>query len=297
MCSPEVLHLVHEKVADRTSFTRRQAIGLSTAMIAGVVLPGAAAAQSATPVGIAVSTPSISDISVSAVVDLTHTLTPQTPVWPGNEPFAHEVVRSYGEHGFYAQALSVWEHTGTHLDAPAHFIEGAETAEFLPVANLVAPLVVIDISARAAEDPDASVTPDDVDAWEQEHGEIPAGAFVAMHSGWAQFIGDAERFTNTDANGVMHFLVSTPMRRNCLLNSDPSLAWGRIHSVSTPGTRPILARISPFLAPGSTVWRGWRVLTRYRRAARRSSLARRSIRTPPAALRACWRLSDAGSSM
>lgn len=206
MCSPEVLRVVRERVSAENSLNRRQAIGFAGAMVAGaVLLPGSVGAQSATPVGTAMATPSVTDISVSAIVDLTHTLTPETPVWPGNESFVHESVRNYDEHGFYAQALTVWEHTGTHLDAPAHFVEGADTAEFLPVANFVAPLVVIDISARAADDPDASVTPDDIYAWEQEHGDIPMGAFVAMTSGWQQYIDDAERFVNTDADGVMHF--------------------------------------------------------------------------------------------
>jgi kynurenine formamidase len=182
--------------------SRRRALGVTGALVAGAVsIPVMAAAQSATPVG----TPVVRDIAVTSVIDLTHLMTPETPVWSGNESFSHEVVRMYDTDGFYAQALRFWEHTGTHLDAPAHFIEGADTAEFLPVSNFLAPLVVIDISARAVDDPDIAVMLADVEAWEAEHGVIPAGAFVAMNSGWQQYIDMPEMFVNQDTDGVMHF--------------------------------------------------------------------------------------------
>jgi kynurenine formamidase len=206
MCSPEVLAVVQRRLSGMDPMSRRRALGLSGAMVAGAVaLPGLASAQQATPVGSPGAVPAVTSISVSSVVDLTHVMTPETPVWPGNEAFSHEIVRDYGEHGFYAQSLTYWEHTGTHLDAPAHFVEGADTAEVLPVANFLAPLVIIDISMRAADDPDTAVTPDDLDAWEQQHGEIPSGAFVAMNSGWSRHITVPDAFVNQDADGVMHY--------------------------------------------------------------------------------------------
>lgn len=199
MCSPAVLAAVRARLATSGHISRRRLLGAGGAALAGAVaLPRAGAAQGATPVASPVA-------GQGAVIDLTHVISPETPVWPGNEPFSSEIVRSYAEHGFYAQALRVWEHTGTHLDAPAHFVEGAATAELLPVENFVAPLVVIDIALRAADDPDTVVTLDDIMGWEAANGPVPAGAFVAMHSGWAARIDDAEAFVNQDADGVMHF--------------------------------------------------------------------------------------------
>ena len=79
-----------------------------------------------------------------------------------------------------------------------------EPADKLPVDKFLAPLAVISIESKAVKDADAVVTVDDVLAWEKQHGRLPAGAFVAMHSGWASRIGTAARFLNKDAKGTMH---------------------------------------------------------------------------------------------
>ena len=201
MCSPGVVSVVQKHLRTNRPLNRRKVLGVSAAMAASAtVLSGRVSAQSATPVG----SPTVSGAG-QGVIDLTHTMTPDMPVWPGNEPFSSEVVKNYADDGFYAQSLHVWEHTGTHVDAPAHFIEGGDTAEHLAIENFVAPLVVIDISQRVTDDVDTSLTVEDIAAWEAEHGEIPAGSFVAMHSGWAAKIDDPEGFVNLDADGVMHY--------------------------------------------------------------------------------------------
>jgi kynurenine formamidase len=192
------MEIVRRQLAAEPRLTRRGLMASAAVATAGVALAGRpAVAQIATPV----ATP----MSGSSVVDLTHVMSPDTPVWPGNESFASEVVKSFANDGFYGQKLTFWEHTGTHLDAPGHFFEGEATAEQLDAANFIAPLVVVDISARAAEDPDAALTVEDLQAWEAEYGEIPAGAFVAMNSGWSDKIDDAEAFVNLDADGVQHY--------------------------------------------------------------------------------------------
>jgi kynurenine formamidase len=96
------------------------------------------------------------------------------------------------------------EHTGTHVDAPVHFVAGAVSADRLPADRLIAPLAVITIAGRAAKDPDTLVSAEDVLQWEKRYGRIPAGAFVAMHSGWDAHVDDANRFFNRDAKGTMH---------------------------------------------------------------------------------------------
>ena len=83
----------------------------------------------------------------------------------------------------------VGEHHGTHLDSPAHFVEGGTTAEKLPSAGFVAPLTVIGIRERVKRDTDAALTIDDLLAWEKQHGKLPTGAAVFMNSGWTDRAG------------------------------------------------------------------------------------------------------------
>ena len=96
------------------------------------------------------------------------------------------------------------EHTGTHVDAPLHFSENGQSVAEVPVANLVCPLCVIDVKAKAAESADYQVTPDDIKAWTDANGPIPDGARVAMNSGWAAHVG-SDKFRNADAEKKMHF--------------------------------------------------------------------------------------------
>lgn len=142
---------------------------------------------------------------VSRVVDLTHTLTPAFPAWPGYPLLqilnTHRIARD----GFYANAWHIHEHSGTHVDAPLHFSAQGWSAAEIPVAALVVPVVVIDIRARVRRDPDAQVRVDDIKAWERKHGRISRGAAVVMWSGWEHRAGDQVAFLNMDSKGVMHF--------------------------------------------------------------------------------------------
>jgi kynurenine formamidase len=138
------------------------------------------------------------------VADLTHTLSPRFPVFPFYEPFQLRELAAVERNGYGANELRFAEHTGTHLDAPAHFVLGADTTDTLSPARLLAPLVVVSIAERAAADDDALLLPDDLLAWERRHGRIPDGAVVALHTGWEARVTDPARFVNVDASGVMH---------------------------------------------------------------------------------------------
>ncbi|GGN68183.1 cyclase family protein [Nocardia rhizosphaerihabitans] len=185
MCTPEIVRLAHDG-APRPS--RRALLGLAglTALAAVAPAPAVAAPRS------------------GGVVDLTHTLTPELPVWPGNPPMVKVPVAWHASGGFGQFALGYWEHTGTHVDAPAHRIPGATTTDALAVDDLVASLVVIDISAKAAIDTDAMVTVADIDRWRSQHGDIPERAFVAMYSGWEDRIPRPSTFLNLDERGRPH---------------------------------------------------------------------------------------------
>lgn len=140
----------------------------------------------------------------SRVVDLTHTLPPSFPTYFGEPGLALRRLNSFADNGFNDYEWQLSEHTGTHLDAPIHFSTDGMTADAIPVENLVVPLAIVDIRAKAEDDPDAQVTPDDIAAWIAEHGDIPDGACVAMRSGWDRFVTE-DRFRNADGDGVMHF--------------------------------------------------------------------------------------------
>jgi kynurenine formamidase len=163
------------------------------------------AAQDATPMAAAPGTLALTLGDYTQVQDLTHTITPETPLFPGNPQPEFTPLRTYENDGYYANILTYAEHTGTHMDAPAHFVEGAPYSNELPVAQFFAPLAVIDISARAASDPDAQVMPDDILAWESDNGALPEGAFVAMNSGWDGRINDPAAFINLGDDGLLHF--------------------------------------------------------------------------------------------
>jgi kynurenine formamidase len=138
------------------------------------------------------------------LADLTHVITPDFPIFPFYKPFSMRSLAVVDREGFCANELCYAEHVGTHIDAPAHFVSGGATVEQVPASSLIAPLAVVSLVERAARDEDALVGVDDLLAWERRHGRIPAGAVVALHSGWETRVGDSARFLGTDASGAMH---------------------------------------------------------------------------------------------
>jgi kynurenine formamidase len=142
------------------------------------------------------------------VVDLTHALdedTPYIPVPGITFPFKKTTIATIAKNGVAANRWEIHEHLGTQIDAPSHFFDGGLSLERLPVASLVVPLAIVDVSMRASSNADTSVTVADIEAWERLHGRIPAQAAVFMMSGWDARIRDAKAFVNHDASGVMHF--------------------------------------------------------------------------------------------
>ncbi len=191
MCGPVVMDAVHEEVS-RRGFLRLA--GAAAVATVGAQLLGATEALAAT------TTPRFRRLQ-----DLTHTLKPTFPSFSGQPVFKSDVAVTVKKDGFYAMNISYFEHIGTHMDAPAHFGDGAPTVERLAPGVLVAPVAVIHIHDRAAKDPDARATADDIRAWERRNGRLPKGAAVFMHSGWESRVGSSQAFRNPDASGVMHF--------------------------------------------------------------------------------------------
>ncbi|WP_165974971.1 cyclase family protein [Nonomuraea deserti] len=130
---------------------------------------------------------------MTTVQDLTHTFRPGFPVVGYESPHRAAVARLDTD-GFRGNAWSLIEHSGTHVDAPSHFApDGRDVSELRP-EDLVVPIAVIDIADRVAADPDSAVIVADLLRHEREHGPLPDGAAVFMHSSWDARAGDAEAF-------------------------------------------------------------------------------------------------------
>jgi kynurenine formamidase len=132
------------------------------------------------------------------VVDLTQTLGPDTPripippQWINSPPFRIWELSRYDERGpaWYWNAFETGEHTGTHFDAPVHWISGKDlpdnSVDRIAPAKFIGPACVIDVTAEVERDPNFLLTPSQVVAWEQKHGRIPAAAWVLLQTGWSK---------------------------------------------------------------------------------------------------------------
>jgi kynurenine formamidase len=198
MCSPTVI----ARVCEELTLSRRAVLGTIVGAVGVSALAGSrVSAQDATP------SPVVPVLAggFTSVVDLTHVWGPDFPMFPGAPQPQFDVLVTIEANGFFKYQLTLDEHTGTHMDAPAHFIVDAPTADQLPASQLVAPLAVVGIRERAATDIDAQGTVDDILAWEAEHGPLPEGAFVALDAGWDARVSDPASYLNVDDSGVPHF--------------------------------------------------------------------------------------------
>jgi kynurenine formamidase len=145
------------------------------------------------------------DLSTFRMIDLTHAYSSKTVYWP-TSPTKFTLERlAYGktDGGYFyaANTLCTPEHGGTHLDAPIHFGEGRRTAAELPLEQLIAPAIVIDVTAQAKADRDYRLTARDVTQFEQQHGRIAAGSIVLLRTGWSRHWPDAKAYMGDDTPG------------------------------------------------------------------------------------------------
>jgi len=145
------------------------------------------------------------------VVDLTAPLSETTPILMLPEPFGNtarferEEISRYDERGpaWYWNNFRTGEHTGTHLDAPIHWVSGQDKEDVsqLPVRRLVAPAAVLDFTAEAAREPDFLLEVEHIRQWEAEHGRLPEGGWLLYRTGWDARSHDQESFLNADDTG------------------------------------------------------------------------------------------------
>jgi kynurenine formamidase len=145
------------------------------------------------------------------VIDLTAPLSDRTPILMLPEPFGNtipfrlEEISRYDDRGpaWYWNDIHTGEHTGTHFDAPIHWVTGrdAEDVSQVPPRKLVAPAVLLDCTAQAAANPDFLLEVEHVRSWEKEHGELPAGGWLLYRTGWDRRSADQAAFLNADDTG------------------------------------------------------------------------------------------------
>ncbi len=147
------------------------------------------------------------------VVDLTETLRPEYPTIQLPEEFAQawgfskETISHYDERGphWAWSNFSMSEHTGTHLDAPSHWISGRDvpngTVDTMPMSQMVAPVCVVDCSEQVARNKGFILTREVLLDWESQHGRIAAGSWVFMRSDWRK-IADPDNYINMQDDGA-----------------------------------------------------------------------------------------------
>jgi len=146
-------------------------------------------------------------LGFTSVVDLTHALNEQVPTFEPTDksPYQVKTAATVAKNGYFLREFCVPEHFGTHLDAPAHFVEGLWTVDQIPPERLVSPLVVIDAVANAKANTDYQIAVEDIAGWERVHGEIPPNAVVIANTGWNSRWNSVKDYRNADTKGVMHF--------------------------------------------------------------------------------------------
>lgn len=142
----------------------------------------------------------IESLQNGTFVDLTHAFSPSIPIPDGlPEPKREEI---------YGGAVQIFTHVGqygTHLDAPGHFHKGMRLVESIPISEFVLQGCVMDISKKAAENPDYQLKLSDVKEWEKVNGPVPEGAFVILRTDWSNRWHDPGAFFNKDGAGQKHY--------------------------------------------------------------------------------------------
>ncbi|MFN3388613.1 MAG: cyclase family protein [Allosphingosinicella sp.] len=183
------------------------------------------------------------------VVDLTQPLSPETPALVLPEQFgqcagfsSREVSR-YDERGvaWYWNEFTMNEHTGTHFDAPIHWVTGKDlpSVDRVPPKDLIGPAVVLDFSAEAAADPDFLLTAAAIERWEAEHGRIEPRAWVLFRTDWSKRSGEAytsRREDGAHTPGPDESAVKLLIDRDVLGFGVETIGtdWGQAHRFDPP---------------------------------------------------------------
>lgn len=150
-------------------------------------------------------------LSKKKFVDLTHEFAPGIPRWSGFPDEQRQTIYWYDKKpglmgaGFFAELFTHVGQWGTHVDPPAHFSKGLRTVDQIELKEMILPLACIDVHQECEKNSDYTLSLERVKKWEGDHGQIPAGAFVAMRTDWSKRWPDAAKMANKDGQGVAHY--------------------------------------------------------------------------------------------
>ena len=139
------------------------------------------------------------------IVDLSHAYDESTVYWPTADTFQLEKdFAGITDKGYYyaANKFCTAEHGGTHIDAPIHFAQGRHTVDQIPLAQLIGPALIVDVSKQCAANPDYQIKADDFLRWEKENGAMPKDAIVLLRTGYGKYWPDRKRYMGTDERGA-----------------------------------------------------------------------------------------------
>ena len=188
MCPPGCLHSICENATRRGLLKAGFTLGLGA--MAATAAPGLKSARA-------------EPLSFAQTVDMSHALYEGFPTFGGDKWFTVENIVNFAKDKVNLNRWTLMEHTGAHMDAPIHFSADGMTADMIPLSDLIVPVAVINIAARAEGNADTALTPDDIKAWEAKNGPLPEGCCVVMNSGWHRLVDDP-RFTGRDGEGKNH---------------------------------------------------------------------------------------------
>lgn len=161
------------------------------------------------------------------IVDLTYSFSEESIYWVTAKEFnLEEVAKGKTDKGYFYSAnnFSGAEHGGTHIDAPIHFAENAESVDQIPLEKLIGNAVKIDVSDKALKDRDYLISIEDIQNWEKVNGEIPSESIVLLQTGFGQYYPDKKKYLGTDDRGLdavqkLHFPGLAPEAAKWLIEN------------------------------------------------------------------------------
>jgi kynurenine formamidase len=170
------------------------------------------------------ATPSTSAPIPWEMVDMTYVFDETTLNWPTQKKFEMRVIMNETTSDGYWLQLEEYSsaiHAGTHMDAPCHFVLGKWCVDDIPLERLSGPAAVVDITDKVRENPDATVSVNDLKDWESISGRSLNGTIVVMRSGWGRRWGDREAYIGTLGNDTkdMHFPGMSPKAAQWLVDN------------------------------------------------------------------------------
>ncbi len=138
------------------------------------------------------------------LVDLTHSVLPTMPHWPGDPPTVVEPVTDIRREGYGLNRIIIGEHSGTHVGAPRHFIADGKDISQIPADRLMVPGVKISVRNEALNNPDFLLLPEHISGWQGSFGQLPPQSFVLVETGWSRHWDRPRAYLGSEGS-KMHF--------------------------------------------------------------------------------------------